>query len=123
MTTIIDERRELWNRLAPIMGEDSDLAAGILIMALRREFGYPIKEEDQPRFQAAFDRLPRGSTVKPQPLPVSSYSGNTGPYWSVIFIESGSQHRSSKRFDTKADAEAYADDFLLRLEEACLAGP
>jgi len=62
MTTIIDERRELWKKLAPIMGEDSDLAAGILIMALRREFGYPIKEEDQPRFQAALDRLPRGST-------------------------------------------------------------
>ena len=123
MTTIIDERRELWNRLAPIMGEDSDLAAGILIMAPRREFGYPIKEEDQPRFQAALDRLPRGSTAKPQPLPASSYSGNAGPYWSVTFIEGGSQHRSSKRFDTKADADADADDFLLRLEEACLAGP
>jgi hypothetical protein len=27
-------------KLAPIMGEDSDLAAGILIMALRREFGF-----------------------------------------------------------------------------------
>src|SRR5690348_14060613 len=94
MPTIVDERRELWKRLAPVMGEDSDLAAGILIMALRREFGAPISEEDRPRFQAAFDSLPQGSTVKPQPLPVSSYSGNAGPYWSVTFIESGVPHRS-----------------------------
>src|ERR1700746_1648095 len=64
---MVDERRcALMERLRPIMGEDSSIAADILIQALRREFNELVKKEDQVRYQAAFDRLPQGSTAKPR---------------------------------------------------------
>ena len=47
---MVDERRcALMERLRPIMGEDSSIAADILIQALRREFNELVKKEDQVR--------------------------------------------------------------------------
>jgi len=53
--------------------EDAELAASMMVMALRHEFSEPIKDEDRPRYQAALERLPKGSSATPRVVFVSPY--------------------------------------------------
>jgi hypothetical protein len=108
------KRRELKKSLKPIIGEDTDNAVEMLLFALRREFGGSIEENDRPRFREALERLPRGSTTKPM-LFVSRCDEKTDPHFKVVFVEDGVRFMSSKRFDTKDEADTYALDFLMRL--------
>jgi hypothetical protein len=85
---MVDERRcALMERLRPIMGEDSSIAADILIQALRREFNELVEKEDQVRYQAAFDRLPQGSTAKPRLAFISHDNEAFDAHWSVTFTD------------------------------------
>jgi hypothetical protein len=45
-------------------GEDAILAATLLVMALDYRFPAPISEENRPRYLAALEWLPKGSTAK-----------------------------------------------------------
>jgi|SRR5271169_2874210 len=112
-----DEReQELREYLAPIIGEDVNNAAYMLISALKRAFGYPvIKEEDQPRYLAALERLPRGSTADPQLLAVSHNEQWTAPHWRPSFTEGGTEYISPRHFPTDAMANMYVTKFLMAL--------
>ena len=46
--------------------EDAELAATMMVMALRYELGQPATEADQLRYRAALERLPKGSTATPR---------------------------------------------------------
>jgi hypothetical protein len=68
-----DEIARLAKALEPSFAtpEDAKLAATMMVTALRCEFSEPIKEEDRPRYQAALERLPRGSSAAPRVVFVS----------------------------------------------------
>ena len=95
--------------------EDAELAATMMVVALRSEFLEPMKEEDRPRYRAALERLPRGSTATPQLVFVSPYDQKTDPHWRVTFTVGPTRYESSRRFGSVAEAENYATDFLARL--------
>ena len=92
-------------------GEDAILAATMLVMALAS----PISEEDRPRYLAALERLPKGSAAKPRVSLVSPGSNGTARDWSVTFADHHVEYRSLRHFPTKAAADDYAADFLVRL--------
>ena len=62
--------RELSRDFVPVFGngEDADLAATMLVMALAS----PIIEEDRPRYLAALERLPKGSAAKAESVACQS---------------------------------------------------
>jgi hypothetical protein len=95
--------------------EDAGLAATMMVMALRCEFSEPMKEEDRPRYRAALERLPKGSTATPRVVFVSPYEQRTDLHWRVTFTVGPMRHESSRRFGSVAEAETYATDFLARL--------
>jgi hypothetical protein len=105
--------RELARDLLPIFdtGEDAVLAATMLVMALAS----PISEEDRPRYLAALDRLPKGSAAKPRVSLVSPGINGTARDWRVTFADHHAEYRSLRDFPTKAQADDYATDFLVRL--------
>ena len=58
-----DEIAQLAKALEPSFTarEDAELAATMMVMALRYEFGQLATEADQLRYRAALERLPKGS--------------------------------------------------------------
>ena len=70
-----DEIAQLAKALEPSFtaSEDAELAATMMVMALRYELGRPATEADQLRYQAALERLPKGSTATPSVVFVSPY--------------------------------------------------
>ena len=97
--------------------EDAELAATMMVMALRYELGQPATEADQLRYRAALGRLPKGSTATPRAVFVSPYDQKTGPHWRVTFTVGPSRYESSRRFGSMAEAETFVSDFLARLRE------
>ena len=95
--------------------EDAELAATMMVMALRYELGQSDTEVDQPRYRAALERLPKGSTATPHVVFVSPYDQKTDPHWRVTFTVGPSRYESSRRFGSVVEAETYAMDFLARL--------
>ena len=95
--------------------EDAELAATMMVMALRYELGQSDTEVDQLRYRAALERLPKGSTATPHVVFVSPYDQKTDPHWRVTFTVGPSRYESSRRFGSVAEAETYATDFLARL--------
>jgi hypothetical protein len=109
-----EERRgELAADFVPIFGnrEDADLAATMLVMAL----AWPVREEDRPRYLAALELLPKGCTAKPRLALVSLNSAGTAGHWRVTFADHHAEYQSLRDFPTRAEADAYAFDFLVRL--------
>jgi len=95
--------------------EDAELAATMMVMALRYELGQPDTEVDQLRYRAALERLPKGSTATPHVVFVSPYDQKTDAHWRVTFTVGPSRYESSRRFGSVTAAETYAMDFLARL--------
>jgi len=117
---IARQRRRLARALRDIFdsGEDAILAEAMLMTVLRDEFGYPVKDEDRPRYLAALERLPKGSTAQPRLLIVSSCAEGAegaGSHWRVTFTDGRADYESSRRFATEAEADAWANDFVVRL--------
>jgi len=112
-----DEIARLVKALEPSFAtpEDAELAASMMVMALRHEFSEPIKDEDRPRYQAALERLPKGSSATPRVVFVSPYDQKTDPHWRVMFTNGPMRYESSQRFGSMAEAETYVTDFLARL--------
>ena len=109
-----EERRcALAQDFLPIFGNGADaiLAATMLVMALAA----PISEEDRPRYLAALERLPKGSAAKPRVSLVSPGSNGAARDWSVTFADHHVEYRSLRHFPTKAAADDYVVDFLVRL--------
>src|SRR5208282_2221892 len=108
-----EKQRQLAEALEPMfaVAEDANLAATMLVMAL----GHPVEEEDQWCYLAALERLPKGSTANPRLLLVSPYDEEADRHWRVAFTDAHGSHKSSRRFPTEAEANAYATDFLVRL--------
>ena len=94
---------------------DAELAATMMVMALRYELGQPATEADQLRYRTALERLPKGSTATPRVVFVSPYEQKTDPHWRVTFTVGPTRYESSWRFGSMAEAENYATDFLARL--------
>src|SRR5262249_46647870 len=109
-----ERRRELARDLVPVFdnGNDAELAARMLVMALGYGFPSPISEEDRPRYLAALERLPKGSIVSPRLVSVSEGADR---HWRVTFTDGHADYKSSRHFPTKAEADDYATDFLVRL--------
>jgi len=107
--------RELARDFVPVFGngKDADLAATMLVMALAS----PVTDEDQPRYLAALERLPKGSAAKPRVSHVSPHTGGDARHWRVTFADHHAEYQSSRHFPTKAQADDYASDFLVRLRE------
>jgi len=105
--------RELARDFLPIVGsgEDARLAAMMLVMALAS----PISAEDQLRYLAALERLPKGSAAKPRVLLVNPCAAGTPGYWRVTFADHHVEYQSPRQFPAKASADDYASDFLIRL--------
>jgi hypothetical protein len=101
--------RELARNFVSVFGngEDADLAATMLVMAL----AWPIIEADRPRYLAALERLPKGSAAKPRVSHVSPYNGGDAQRWCVTFADDHAKYQSSRHFLTKAEADDYASDF------------
>jgi hypothetical protein len=95
--------------------EDAELAATMMVMALRYELGQPTTEADQLRYRAALERLPKGSTATPRVVFVSPYDQKTDPHWRVTFTVGPTRYESSRRFGSVTEAETYATGFLARL--------
>jgi hypothetical protein len=95
--------------------EDAELAATMMVMALRDELGQPATEADQLRYRTALGRLPKGSTATPSVVFVSPYDQKTDPHWRVTFTVGPSRYESSRRFGSMAEAETFVSDFLARL--------
>ena len=112
-----DEIAQLAKALEPSFAapEDAELAATMMVMALRYELGQPATEADQLRYRAALERLPKGSTATPRVVFVSPYDQKTDPHWRVTFTVGPTRYESSRRFGSVAEAENYATDFLARL--------
>jgi hypothetical protein len=110
---IANKRRELRSSLKPIFDEDSNNTAEMLIGALRREFGDPIKEDDRTHFLQALATLPRGSTARPKFLWASRYGRGGGLHFRAVFQEGPTEYISPKRFATQDEAETYGNQFLL----------
>ena len=112
-----DEIAQLAKALEPSFTarEDAELAATMMVMALRYEFGQLATEADQLRYRAALERLPKGSTATPRVVFVSPYDQKTDPHWRVTFTIGQTRYESSRRFGSVAEAETYAMDFLARL--------
>jgi hypothetical protein len=112
-----DEIAQLAKALEPSFTspEDAELAATMMVMALRYELGQPATEADQLRYRAALERLPKGSTATPSVVFVSPYDQKTDPHWRVTFTVSPSRYESPRRFGSVAEAETFVSDFLARL--------
>ena len=112
-----DEIARLAKALEPSFStpEDAELAATMMVMALRYELGQPDTEVDQLRYRAALERLPKGSTATPHVVFVSPYDQKTDAHWRVKFTVGPSRYESSRRFGSVTAAETYAMDFLARL--------
>jgi hypothetical protein len=95
--------------------EDAELAAAMMVVALRSEFSEPMKEDDRPRYLAALERSPKGSTATPRVVFVSPHQQKTDLHWRVTFSVGPTRYESSRRFGSVDEAEAYATDFLARL--------
>ena len=91
--------------------EDAILAATMLVMALAS----PINEEDRARYLAALERLPKGSAAKPRLEFVSPNSVGATWHWRVTFADHHAEYQSLRHFPTKAEADDYASDFVVRL--------
>ena len=102
--------RELARDFVPVFGngEDADLAATMLVMALAS----PVIEEDRPRYLAALERLPKGSAAKPRVSHVSPHDGGDAQHWCVTFADHHAEYQSSRHFRTKAEADDYASYFV-----------
>jgi len=74
-------------------GEDAILAATILVIALDYRFPAPISEKNRPHYLAVFPER----------------------NWRVAFTDGSADYKGWRRFLTKAEAVAYATDFLARL--------
>ena len=85
--------------------EDAELAATMMVMALRYELGQPDTEVDQLRYRAALERLPKGSTATPHVVFVSPYDQKTDPHWRVTFTVGPTRYETSRRFGSVAAAE------------------
>ena len=94
---------------------DAVLAATMMVVALRSEFSEPMKKEDRPRYRAALERLPKGSTAIPRVVFVNPYNQKTDLHWRVTFTVGPTRYESSRRFGSVVEAETYATDFLARL--------
>ena len=107
--------RELARDFVPVFGngKDADHAATMLVMALAS----PITDEDRSRYLAALERLPKGSAAKPRVSHVSPHTGGDERHWRVTFADHHAEYQSSRHFPTKAEADDYASDFLVRLRE------
>ena len=92
-------------------GEDAILAATMLVMALAS----PISAEDQARYLAALERLPKGSAAKPRLEFVCPNSAGATWHWRVTFADHHAAYQSLRHFPTKAEADDYASDFVVRL--------
>ena len=107
--------RELARDFVPVFGNGGDavLAATIPVMALAS----PIIEEDRPRYLAALERLPKGSPAKPRVSHGSPHSGGDAQHWCVTFADHHAEYQSSRHLPTKAEADDYASDFVVRFGE------
>src|SRR5215467_3557259 len=85
--------------------------------AVNRRNASPVTDEDQPRYLAALERLPKGSAAKPRVSHVSPHTGGDARHWRVTFADHHAEYQSSRHFPTKAQADDYASDFLVRLRE------
>jgi hypothetical protein len=105
--------RELAADFVPIFGhgEDAGLAATMLVMAVAS----PVSAQDGPRYLTALERLPKGSTARPRLAFVSLHSIGDARPWRVTFADHHAEYQSSRHFPTKAEADDYASDFLMRL--------
>ncbi|MGC2414584.1 MAG: hypothetical protein WA459_18045 [Stellaceae bacterium] len=111
---LIDEKRaELGKSLRPLFGDDSGMAAAMMVGALCGEFcdtSGNIKEDDQARFLVALGLLPSGSKANPMPDARSQADGTFQP----IFLQGGAEHQSLRRFPTRDGAERYGTDFKMK---------
>jgi len=108
-----DKHQRLIEALREPFGADSKIAAAILMSALRREFGIPLKEEDQPRFMAALSLLPTASTAQPRFLRAHTKSDEGAePYYVARLVEGIRDYDSACHFASPEEAEVYALQFL-----------
>jgi hypothetical protein len=112
-----DEIAQLAKALEPSFTapEDAELAATMMVTALRDELGQPATKADQLHYRTALERLPKASTATPSVVFVSSYDQKTDPHWRVTFTVGPSRHKSSRRYGSMAEAETFVSDFLARL--------
>ena len=110
-----DEIAQLAKALEPSFAapEDAELAATMMVMALRYELGQPATEADQLRYRAALERLPKGSTAIPRVVFVSPYDQKTDPHWRVTFTVGPSRYESPRRFGSVVDAETFVSDVAI----------
>jgi len=110
-----DEIAQLAKALEPSFAapEDAELAATMMVMALRYELGQPATEADQLRYRAALERLPKGSTATPRVVFVSPYDQKTDPHWRVTFTVGPSRYESPRRFGSVVDAETFVSDVAI----------
>ena len=66
----------------------------MMVVALRSEFSEPMKEEDRPRYRAALERLPKGSTATPRVVFVSPYDQKTDLHWRVTFTGGSTRYEA-----------------------------
>jgi hypothetical protein len=92
-------------------GEDAILAATMLVMAVAS----PVNEEDRARYLAALEQLPKGSAAKPRLGYVSPDIAGATWRWRVTFADHHAEYQSLRHFPTKAEADDYASDFVVRL--------
>ena len=73
---MLDEIARLAKALEPSFTtpEDAELAATMMVRALRYEF--PRSRGGRPRYRAALERLPKGSSATPRVVFVSPYTKN-----------------------------------------------
>src|SRR6516165_7599856 len=91
-----DEIARLAKSLGPSFTapEDAEFAATMMVVALRSEFSEPMKEEDRPRYRAALERLPKGSTATPRVVFVSPYDQKTDLHWRVTFTGGSTRYEA-----------------------------
>jgi hypothetical protein len=107
-----DEIARLAKALEPSFAapEDAELAATMMVMALRYELGQPDTEVDQLRYRAAMERLPKGSTATPHVVFVSPYDQKTDPHRRVTFTAGSTRYETDHWFLVRQEVPARACD-------------
>ena len=102
----VDQHRVGEAKLADAAGDLRDLR-----IAVRPR----VAHVNRPHYLAALERLPKGSAAKPRVSHVGPHSGGDAQYWCVTFADHHAEYQSSRHFSTKAEADDYASDFVVRL--------
>lgn len=107
--------QELLASLEPLFGEDTATAAALLIAPFYRK----VPEAEREQVLAALNSLPKGSRAWPTVIRNTLRDGR----WGFFLVYEDFRFHGVKTFDTRADADAYGSEFLLRLREIGVAGP